>query len=146
MADNSFTSDDAVEFYNIFNVNSKKASEIAKQIDSVLMSPYKNKKDLYIAAKAAAINAENTFRNTADKIDDEYRPITLDPCVSAGFYLNQIMWDIDMAKDAENRLDNIDIVDLKNFFIDFKFDLEHFSKYAGKCSSKIASDYQLYQD
>jgi len=144
MADKDFTSGDAVEFYNIFDVNSKKASEIVKQIDSVLMTSYKNKKDFYIAAKAAAINAENTFRNTADKIDDEYKPITLDPCVSAGFYLNQIMWDIDLAKDAENRLDNIDIVDLKNFFIDFKYDLDRFSKYAGNCSLKIAMDEHLF--
>ena len=144
MADkeSSFDYHDAEKFVEIFDINSNKAHEISEQLGSILRSSYNNKKELYIAAKSVAINAENSFSDIADKIESDSKSI--DPCVSAGFYLNQIMWDINMAKDAEDRLENIDIVDLKQFFADFKYDLDRFARFAGECSYKTKDVYHLY--
>jgi len=144
MADgrSGFDYKDAEKFVEIFDINSNKAHEISEQFSSVLSTPYNNKRDLYIAAKSVAINAENTFSNIANGIENDSKSI--DPCVSAGFYLNQIMWDINMAKDAEDRLENIDIIDLKQFFADFKYDLDRFARFAGECSYKNKDNYDLY--
>jgi len=140
--DQGYTETEAIQFVEIFDSLANKANAVSSQLESILKSPYNNKKDIYNATKPAITNAENTFSNFANKVEKDSPEI--DPCVSAGFYLNQIMWDINMAKDAENRLESINIVDLKQFLDEFRYDVARFAQFADWCSYKNKMNYKIY--
>jgi len=142
-----FSHDEADVFTSLFDDNVRKAQAVRNNIDNVFETTRTDKKDLYSAMKPIIIDTENYFSNVANDIEKDNH--TIDPCVSAGFYLNQIMWDINMAKDMEDRLGNINIYDFKEFFNEFKYDLDRFAKHAERCSLKDKHEYRLihmYED
>jgi hypothetical protein len=136
-----FSYDEADTFTALFDINVREAQTIRNSIENVFETTHTDQKGLYSAIKPIITNAEEYFSNVANDIEKDSRVI--DPCVSAGFYLNEIMWDISMAKDMEKRLGDINIYDFKEFFNEFKYNLDRFAKHAERCSLKNKHEYGL---
>jgi hypothetical protein len=134
-----FSDDDAKGFVQILDITQTFAQQISDRLMGI--ESYTDLKAYYNAGKSLAIKAENDLGNAAEQIENDSTYV--DPCFSAGFYLNQIMWDINIVKNAENKLENIGSNELSNFFSDFRYDLHRYARFAGECMYNIKKKYNL---
>jgi len=125
------------------------ASNISYGIQNLLDQRFNSIEKEYYAVSDTVKDINNFVKDTVKKSELykklEYADEFIDPCFGAGFYLNQIIFNVKNANElwssngpwalAENAW-NVSPEEMKKVLFKIKEDFDIFSHYAGKCAAK----------